>query len=97
MNKDTDIKAFNLAKKFLLENTPAEVDEKLLDHYLQPPNVAGNNINLSDLYFRLLSSAQNANMKAGVIGKSIDGVDKLSKVLFNFDPKTVIKYYGNDS
>lgn len=48
------------------------------------------------LYERLLLSAQNANMKAGVIGGSIGGVDKLAAVLEDFDSAAVISKYGGD-
>lgn len=49
-----------------------------------------------ELYQRLLGSAQNANMKNGVIGKSIGGVDKLSSVLDGFNPEAVLAKYGDD-
>jgi hypothetical protein len=52
--------------------------------------------NLPDLYKRILSSAQNANMKATVIGGSIGGVGKLRPVLCDFDPALVLEKYGSD-
>jgi len=45
---------------------------------------------------RLLKSAQNANMKAGVIGGSINGVDKLAIILEDFNPEAVLAKYGDN-
>jgi len=51
---------------------------------------------ISKLFERLLVSAQNANMKAGVIGGAIGGIHNLGKALFNFDPKKVKEAFAND-
>jgi hypothetical protein len=48
--------------------------------------LSADNADLSALFRRILLSAQNANMKAGVIGGSLGGFDNLGKALFNFDP-----------
>ena len=97
MYKDLDIKAYNAAKRFLLENTPDEVNEDVLVLYLDVPNISTTNISINKIYNRLLESAQNANMKAGVIGGSIGGVENLAKVLFNFDPKRVLVEYKDNT
>jgi len=87
---------YDHAKKFLLSNTPNEITEGILNSYLSLPEPSHDNINLSNIYQRALESAQNANMKAGVIGGSIGGVQNLGQVLFDFDAKKVlIKYSGN--
>lgn len=44
---------------------------------------------------RILESAQNANIKAGVIGRAIGGVEKLSHVLEGFYGKAIIDKYSD--
>jgi len=51
-----------------------------------------NDINI--IYYRLCESAQNKQMSNKVIGKAIGGVDKLSKVLSDFNPKQVALDYA---
>jgi thermostable 8-oxoguanine DNA glycosylase len=51
---------------------------------------------MKGIYQRMLNSAQNAYMKASVIGKAIGGVGNLGKVLFNFNSKKVLNEYGSD-
>ncbi|TNZ38879.1 hypothetical protein CGK50_22275, partial [Vibrio parahaemolyticus] len=64
--------------------------------YLSLPEPSYKCLSINELYKRLLFSAQNANMKTGVIGGSIGGVEKLSSVLFDFDPEqTFLRYQGN--
>ncbi len=87
-----DKAAYNLAKGFLLKSSVKGVTPELVEKYLhldkttRPRTLAG-------LYQRVLESAQNANMKAGVIGGSIEGVDKLGPVLCDFDPALVLEKY----
>ncbi len=95
--KEFDLYAYQLAKDFLLKNTPPEVDENLLRKYL---NLSRSQVNLNsknDIYFRLLESAQNTNMKAGVIGRAIGGVKTLGNVLNDFNPDEIVSQYGEDS
>lgn len=95
-SSNRDKQVFNLAESFLTSLTTKDgfpVTQEMLSKYFQvekPKTVA-------DIYFRLLLSAQNANMKAGVIGGSIDGIEHLRDVLCDFEPKAVIQKYGNDS
>lgn len=87
-------KIYDNAKEFLIEKISTENAAEILEHYLNLPNKSKNPIPLNELYFRLLSSAQNANMKAGVIGGSMkNGVEDLGKVLFGFQPKEIKKHY----
>ena len=91
-----DKKVYEEARSFLLASTPDEITEEVLESYLSLPSPIHKNISLNDLFHRLLASAQNANMKAGVIGGSIGGVKNLGQVLFNFEPNKVLeKYSGN--
>lgn len=83
------------AKQFLLKKIPSKQAQEILESYLQLPDMSAEPVEISVLFQRLLSSAQNANMKAGVIGDSIGGVENLGKVLFKFDSiKTLNKYAG---
>jgi len=97
MDKNHDIQMYNEAKRFLLENTPEEVTEDILEYYLDTHNKATDTMTINEIYSRLLESAQNANMKAGVIGRSIGGVENLGKVLFGFDPTKVLAEYNNNT
>ena len=77
MIKAKDIFVYNLALRFLKENTPADDSEKIIEQYLVAPFNKDEHLDINSLYMRLLESAQNANMKAGVVGGSIDGVKNL--------------------
>jgi hypothetical protein len=48
---------------------------------------------LNGVYERLLKSAQNANMRAAVVGKAIGGVSTLGPLLFDFDPISVTRHF----
>jgi hypothetical protein len=92
---ELDKAAYELAKDFLLQAgadkglTPELVEKYLhLDKATRPQNVAG-------LYERILESAQSANMKAGVIGGSIGGVENLRPVLCGFEPTLVLEKYSS--
>lgn len=89
--------AYDKAKEFLIKQIPSKTPELVLEHYLSLPDKSHSPVSLEELYQRLLESAQNANMKAGVIGKAIGGVDKLGVVLFGFNPQKVLDFYGVDA
>lgn len=89
--------AYDKAREFLISQIPSENAEYVLEHYLSLPDKSQSPVSVEELYLRLLASAQNANMKAGVIGGSIDGVGKLAAVLFDFNPKKVSDAYGANS
>jgi hypothetical protein len=86
---DRDRRAYDLAEKHLLA-LPG-VTAPILAHYRKAPDRPND---LAGIYRRLLLSAQNRNMAAGVIGGSIGDVrkpakenfDEIAKVTFNFDP-----------
>jgi len=78
--EERDRRVYELAYMFLLEFD--QVNEERLEKYLNSSDVEVKNIN--DIFHRLLDSLQNANMKANVIGKSIDrsdGIEKLKQFL----------------
>lgn len=85
---ERDIRAWKLAREYLLKLAPQEVTEGVLSHYLSPR--ADLPSNLRDIYLRLLESAQNRGMMATVIGGSIGGLEALRPVLCNFEPSAVL-------
>lgn len=85
---------YDKAREFLISQIPSKDAESVLEHYLSLPDKSQLPVSLEELYLRLLASAQNANMKAGVIGGSIGGVEKLAAVLFDFNPQKVSDAYG---
>lgn len=95
--KNYDKQVFELAETFLLGVTTTDnqpVTEEMLQkyYYTKPAET------LPDVYFQLLFSAQNASMKPGVIGGSIDnGIKGLAPILCDFDPKSVLEKYGENS
>lgn len=84
------------AKQFLIRQIPSADAQEILESYLILPDKSNAPVALDELFRRLLDSAQNANMKAGVIGRSIDGIDNLGKALFGFDPVKVKTRYFAD-
>lgn len=78
MTKEYDTKIYNLAYQFLTNRQ--NIDDAILDQYL---NQADNSYvsTMEDVFFRLMQSLQNANMKANVIGASIGGIEKLKDVV----------------
>lgn len=78
-----------LARKYLLGFRGDGVTESVLDLYLAPRQDKLRQPTLQGVYLRLLESAQNANMRHGVVGASIGGVSALGPLLFNFDPAAV--------
>jgi hypothetical protein len=94
---DIDMTVYRLARGYLPSLKIAGVTDELVERYLNPASLKPRPTTKQWLYQRVLESAQNANMKAGVIGRSIDGVTKLASVLYDFNPDTVLQKYGNDS
>lgn len=88
-----DRRAYKLARKYLLSFESAGVTPEILEKYLNFSKIDSESKTMAEIYKRLLISAQNANMKAGVIGGSIGGIDKLGVVLFEFDPVAVFYHY----
>ena len=93
-----DKAAYLFAKDFLARELKRSDAEKIIGSYLSMPDMSNVPISLQKIFLGLLSSAQNANMKASVIGGSlVGGVGSLGKVLFDFDPAKVITTYGDDA
>jgi hypothetical protein len=87
--------AYFVAKKLLIKLLDSADAEKVLEHYLLMLDSSKTYATIPELYKRLLVSAQNANMKAGVIGASIGGVENLGKVLYDFNPAKVVERFDN--
>ncbi len=84
------------AKKFLIRELARPDAKDILESYLSLPDQSNEPVSISELFKRLLSSAQNANMKASVVGGSIGGIQNLGKALFRFNPKRVERTFTND-
>lgn len=83
----------NLAYEFITNHL--DIPEKELRQFLVPPEKPNS---LNRVFEVLVRSAQNADMKKNVVGKSLaGGIASLSRVLFNFDPTRVTKTYSNDA
>ena len=83
-----DKRVYELAKCYLPSQEIEGVTEKLIERYLTPFSLNPRPTSKLGVYRKILESAQSANMKAGVVGRAIGGVDKLSNVLCDFEPRT---------
>lgn len=93
--QDRDVVAYTLAREYLLSLNPV-TEEMLRRHVVFSDNPKGIT-SIAGVYRQLVQSAQNANMKAGVVGGAIGGIEKLGRVLCRFDPARVKAKYGTDS
>jgi hypothetical protein len=92
--QELDRAAYALARDLLLRSGADKgVTPELVEKYLQPSTPQPDT--LAGLYERMLESAQNANMRSGVIGGSIGGVRQLGRVLCDFEPALVLKKYAS--
>ncbi len=80
------------AYEFLLNQngvTPEMIQKHLQSESLKPDD-------MKIIYKKFCESAQNRQMSNRVIGQSIDGIQNLSKVLFDFTPHLLIQKYNKD-
>ena len=91
-SENMDRCVYRLAYEFLTSRQ--SITREVVDSYLVTPPRPGT---LPEIYMRLIGSIQNANLRANVIGGSIGGVDKLSRVLVGFAPNKVVEKYGDDA
>src|ERR671916_1416430 len=90
--QELDRAAYTLAKDFLLRSGASRgVTPGLIEKYLHLSSPRPDT--LAALYERMLESAQSGNMKAGVIGGSINGGGNLGPVLCDFEPAEVLEKY----
>jgi hypothetical protein len=92
---ERDRKAYALAKEYLLGLAIPGVTPALVEKYLRFSQTRPRPDTVAGIYQALLVSAQNANMKAGVIGGSIDGVEKLGVVLSDFEPAGILGKFSS--
>jgi hypothetical protein len=94
-SSDIDVRVFELARSYLLGQ--GTVSGEVLDQYVRPSLDSRKSATLAEVYEQLLRSAQSAQSMPNVIGGSIGGIERLSTVLFGFDPVAVAKKYpGSD-
>lgn len=91
-----DKKVYLLAKEYWPSMNITGVTAAFVEKYLNPLSLNPKPTSKEAIYQRILESAQNANMKAGVIGRAIGGVEKLSPVLEGFNAKAVLDKYAGD-
>ena len=91
---EIDRNAYKMAQAYLPSLGIKGVTQGAVEKYLNPASLRPRPTTKQGLYQRILESAQNANMKASVIGLAIGGVEKLAPVLANFDPRAVLTQYG---
>jgi hypothetical protein len=85
---------FEIGKKYLLRRKPKRINEGEIIRYLAGMSCP-RKTTMPALYRQMLSAAQTANMKPGVIGKAIGGIDSLGRVLFDFDINAVLDSFAN--
>jgi len=85
------------ARDYLLSFSAFGVNSEVLDHYLEPDHRLRVG-SIDRVYYQLLWSSQNAQMRTAVVTGSMDhGMDSLAPVLFGFDPSAVLEHYGDDA
>jgi len=89
--RDPDKRVYGLARSYLLGREG--ITQELLDRYVRPSPGVQKPAALAAIYERLLISAQSAQSMPNVIGGSIGGMEKLSAILFDFDPAAVAQRY----
>jgi thermostable 8-oxoguanine DNA glycosylase len=65
-----------------------DVTDDIIEMHLSPEVIPGT-ATLNSVFRRLVESAQNRGMMPRVIGRSINGIDSLRDLLFDFDPARV--------
>lgn len=91
---DIDRAIYELGKRYLLGHTNKGISDEVLSQYLSGtdcPHLP----TINAIYKHMLEAAQTANMKPGVIGKSIGGVKELGRVLSNFQVESVIATFSS--
>ncbi len=91
---EIDRKAYELAKGYLPSLGITGVTHTLIEKYQNLSSRKPRPVSKEELYQHTLEHAQNTGMKRRVIGESINGVDKLGTVLYEFNPTEVLDKYG---
>ncbi|TXC75255.1 hypothetical protein [Luteibaculum oceani] len=85
----TDKELYQFAYDFL--RTFANVNDEILNRHLESEHIKPRDLKI--VYYRLCESAQNKQMSSKVIGGSMNGLENLGKVLFDFDPTKVAQVF----
>ena len=91
--KEKDCLIFGIGEDFLMSKKEEGITAEVLEAYLRGADCRRLGT-INAIYERLLEAAQSANMKPGVIGNAIGGVDKLGRVLFDFDVRKVCEVFS---
>ncbi|MBF6615088.1 MAG: hypothetical protein IVW55_18465, partial [Chloroflexi bacterium] len=91
MHEELDRRAYALARSYLLGQEG--ISQELLDRHLRLSLDSHKPTVVAEVYERLLRSAQSAQSMPNVIGGSIGGIERLSAVLFDFNPAAVAQRY----
>lgn len=91
---ELDQRVYALAKEYLFQLNVEVITSELLEKYLHLSEIKPRPDSVAEIYKCILQSAQNANMRAGVIGVAIGGVEKLGIVLCDFQPLALIEKYS---
>jgi hypothetical protein len=89
--RDVDARVYALARSYLLSR--GGITRELLDRHVRPSPDRQKPATLAEIYELLLRSAQSAQSMPNVIGGSIGGIERLSAVLFDFNPVVVAERY----
>lgn len=92
VDADRDRRTYQLVREYLkgLHVPGGPITDEILDSY--EPLVA-RPADMTEVYYRMLESLQNAGMRPSVIGGSIGGVDRLKPVLCDFHPMEVVRRF----
>ena len=90
-----DIAAYRLAREYLLSFEP--ITEEILHRHVAFADNSKGVDSIAGVYRQLVQSAQNANMRAGVVGGALSGIERLGQVLCDFNPVKTKAKYRDDS
>lgn len=93
---EKDRLVFELAWHYLLGLGVEGITPELLDKYGRLSENGVNRTTLNDVFQGLIESLQNKGMSSKVIGQAINGIDRLSKPLFDFSPTKTNEIYAQD-
>jgi len=90
---ERDVRAYELAREYLLNLAPGIITNEGLDRYERLSTTRSRPDSIPGIYHRLLDSIQNAGMRPAVIGGSIGGTEQLKRVLCDFEPTLILNRY----
>lgn len=91
---ERDREAYRLARAYLLKLESLGVTDTVLTQYLTP-QLGNSPPTMAHVFFQLVSSAQNRDIMATVIGKSLGDLGRLEPLLDDFSPHSVGDRYAS--